>query len=127
MLKFENTFGSFSVDDLDKAHTFYSKVTGIKTERSNMGLRLLLPQGGTVFLYQKQDHRPASFTVLNFVVQNLGQAMEQLKSKGVEFEYYQGLTHDDRVMHGIAQNAGPDIAWFKDPAGNILSVLQEAD
>ena len=120
------TFSSFSVDDLSRAQKFYAEVTGLKTEQNSMGLRLQLPGGGTVFLYPKKDHRPASFTVLNFVVGNLNEAMAQLKSRGVEFEYYKGLTDEDRVLRGIAQNKGPDIAWFKDPAGNILSVLQEA-
>lgn len=125
MFDTSKTFSSFSVDDLDKAQHFYSEVTGLETERSSMGLRLILHGGGTVFLYPKQDHMPASFTVLNFIVSDLSLAMKHLKSRGVEFEYYEGLTDEDRVLRGIAQNRGPDIAWFKDPAGNIISVLQE--
>lgn len=126
MFNITDSFSSFSVDDLDKAYKFYSEVTRLETERNSMGLRLMLPGGGTVFVYPKQDHLPASFTVLNFVVNNLKEAMEQLKSSGVEFEFYEGLTDEDKIMHGISQNRGPDIAWFKDPAGNIISVLQEA-
>ncbi len=126
MFSIRDTFSSFSVDDLDMAQKFYSEVTELETELSSMGLRLHLPDGGKVFLYPKQDHRPASFTVLNFIVSDLSKAMDQLKNKGVEFEYYEGLTDEDRIFRGIAQNRGPDIAWFKDPAGNIISVLQEA-
>ncbi len=126
MFDIRDTFSSFSVDDVDRAEKFYSEVTGLKTERNSMGLRLHLPGGGRIFLYPKQDHQPASFTVLNFVVSDLNEAMKQLKNRGVEFEYYPRLTDEDKIMHGIALNRGPDIAWFKDPAGNIISVLQEA-
>jgi catechol 2,3-dioxygenase-like lactoylglutathione lyase family enzyme len=124
-MKVKNSFSSFSVDNLDKAQKFYSEIAELETERSSMGLSLHLPGGGKVYVYPKQEHQPASFTVLNFVVSNLGEAMEQLKNRGVEFEYYEGLTDEDRILHGIAQNKGPDIAWFKDPSGNIISVLQE--
>ncbi len=127
MIEIKETFSSFSVDDLDKAEKFYSEVTGLETDRSNMGLRLQMPGGGTVFVYQKQDHLPASFTVVNFVVNDIDKAMEQLKGNGVVFEYYEGLTDENRISRGRSQNRGPDVAWFKDPAGNILSVLQEPE
>jgi predicted enzyme related to lactoylglutathione lyase len=127
MLTIISSFTSFSVDDLDKAYTFYSEVTGLHTERNSMGLRLHLPGGAITFVYPKQDHEPATFTVLNLVVNDLDEAMKQLKSRGVQFEYYEGLTDEDHIMHGITQNQGPDIAWFKDPAGNIISVLQEEE
>lgn len=126
MLDLSYTFSSFSVDDLNKAQQFYSEIAGLKTERNDMGLRLKMPGGGTVFIYQKQDHQPASFTIINFVVNDIDEAIEQLKSRGVEFEFYEGLTDEKKVHRGIALNRGPDIAWFKDPAGNILSVLQDA-
>jgi catechol 2,3-dioxygenase-like lactoylglutathione lyase family enzyme len=125
MLNIKSSFTSFSVNDLDKAYTFYSEVTGLPAERNSMGLRLHLPEGAIIFVYPKKDHQPATFTVLNFVVNDLAGAMEQLKSKGVQFEYYEGLTEEDNILHGIAQHRGPDIAWFKDPAGNIISILQE--
>ncbi len=124
MLDIRNTFSSFSVDDLEKAQEFYSVTIGLETERNKMGLRLLVPGGGTVFLYPRQDHHPASFTVLNFVVGDLDGVMQKLKNRGVEFEYYEGLTTENRVHRGLEQKRGPDIAWFKDPAGNIISVLQ---
>jgi catechol 2,3-dioxygenase-like lactoylglutathione lyase family enzyme len=127
MLNIRSTFSSFSVDDLDRAERFYSDVTGLHAERNSMGLKLHLPGGAMVFVYPKQDHKPATFTVLNFVVNDLGEAMKHLKSRGVQFEYYEGLTDEDHIMHGIAQNRGPDIAWFKDPAGNIISILQELE
>jgi len=127
MLNIKSSFTSFSVNDLDKAYTFYSDVTGLRAERNIMGLRITLPGGAMVFAYPRQDHQPATFTVLNFVVSDLAEAMMHLKSRGVQFEYYEGLTDEDHIMHGIAQKQGPDIAWFKDPAGNIISILQEED
>lgn len=127
MIKINETFSSFSVNDLDSAEKFYSEVTGLKTERNSMGLQMQMPGGGRVFVYQKQDHLPATFTVLNFIVDNIHKVMEQLKDQGVVFEYYKGLTDENRISHGISQNRGPDVAWFKDPAGNILSVLQEPE
>ena len=125
MLNFKHSFSSFSVDNLDRANQFYSAVTGLRTERSSMGLRLFLNNEATVFVYEKKEHRPASFTILNFVVSNLDETVSQLKSKGVELEHYDGLTDGTGIHRGLASNNGPDIAWFKDPAGNILSVLQE--
>jgi catechol 2,3-dioxygenase-like lactoylglutathione lyase family enzyme len=127
MLNIKSSFTSFSVNDLDKAYSFYSEVAGLHAERNSMGVRLHLPGGAMVFLYPKQDHEPATFTVLNLVVNDLGKAIKQLKSMGVQFEYYEGLTDEDNVLHGLAHNRGPDIAWFKDPAGNIISVLQEEE
>lgn len=125
MLSFNHIFTSFSVDNLDKATQFYSEVIGLKTERTDMGLSLFYNGEGRGFVYEKQNHRPASFTVLNFVVSDIDAAIDQLKHHGVQLEYYQGLTNESRIHRGIASKAGPDIAWFKDPAGNILSVLQE--
>lgn len=126
MMNFNSIFYSFSVDNLNNAQQFYSEIIGLKTERNDMGLRLLLPGGATAFIYQKQDHQPASFTILNFEVSDIDEAVKYLNNKGVELEYYEGLTDENRMHRGIALNTGPDIAWFRDPAGNILSVLQEA-
>ena len=127
MLKVKAAFSGFSVDDLAKSNEFYTKVLGLKVDDEGMGLSLHLPDGGTVFIYPKHDHQPATFTILNFVVENIDAAVDELKSRGVSFERYEGSPQDEKgILHGRSQNMGPDIAWFKDPAGNILSVLQDA-
>ena len=120
------TFGGFSVDSMEKAKEFYIGVLGLKIEDETMGLQLELPGGGKLFVYQKDDHQPATFTVLNFVVDDIDQAIDDLVEKGVTFEIYDSMPapQDEKgVLRGKAANQGPDIAWFKDPAGNILSVL----
>jgi predicted enzyme related to lactoylglutathione lyase len=84
-----------------------------------------LPGGGTAFAYPKDDHQPATFTLLDFVVDDIDEAVDELKSRGVSLERYEGMPQDQKgIMRGIAHQMGPDIAWFKDPAGNILAVLQ---
>lgn len=129
MFKAVATFSGFSVDDLAKAKDFYTKKLGLKLEDETMGLQLRLPGGGNVFIYDKPDHQPATFTILNFVVTSIDEAVDELKEEGITFEDYDlgnGAKTDEKgVMRGIAAKQGPDIAWFKDPAGNILSVLQE--
>jgi hypothetical protein len=90
-----------------------------------MGLNLKLPGGGRVFVYEKPDHKPASYTALNFVVKDIDEAVEALTKKSVEFEKYDGMHQDEKgVARPPKPEYGPPIAWFKDPAGNILSVLQ---
>ncbi len=127
MLKVKAAFSGFSVDDLAKSNEFYTKALGLKVDDEGMGLSLHLPDGGTVFIYPKHDHQPATFTILNFVVENIDDAVDELKSRGVSFERYEGSPQDEKgILRGRSQNMGPDIAWFKDPAGNILSVLQDA-
>ena len=111
-------FSSFSVDDLAAAKKFYGDTLGLKTDDQPEGLGLQLEGGGRVFLYPKEDHVPATFTVLNFLVEDIEKAVEQLAGRGVSFERYPET--DDK---GINRGAGPDIAWFKDPAGNFLAVL----
>ena len=123
MLKANAVFGSFSVDNLKKASQFYSETLGLKVDENEMGLNINLPHGGMVFVYQKDDHRPASYTTLNFDVDDVDEAVEHLKSHGVKFEFYGGMTDKNGIARGITNGYGPDIAWFKDPAGNILSVL----
>ena len=128
MFKAQAAFSGFSVDDLDKAKEFYTKPLGLKLDNDNMGLELVLPGGGKLFIYPKDDHQPATFTVLNFVVADIDEAVDELKSQGVEFERYDDMpgSQDEKgIMRGLQANQGPDIAWFKDPAGNILSVLQD--
>lgn len=126
MVSILSSFSGFSVNDLAKAKQFYSTTLGLSVEDTGMGLRIQLPGNGTVFLYPKENHQPATFTVLNFVVENIDTAVDDLKSKGVEFEIYEGFHQDEKgIARGRAANMGPDIAWFKDPAGNILAVLQD--
>jgi catechol 2,3-dioxygenase-like lactoylglutathione lyase family enzyme len=127
MLKVKTAFSGFSVDDLAKSNEFYAKTLGLKVDDEGMGLRLHLPDGGTVFIYPKHDHQPATFTILNFMVENIDDAVDELKSRGITFERYEGSPQDEKdILRGRSQQMGPDIAWFKDPAGNILSVLEDA-
>jgi len=124
MFKAKAGFGGFSVDDAAKAKQFYSEILGLKVTEE-MGLELHLPQGGSIFVYEKENHEPATFTVLNLEVDDIDAAVEELSRRGVTFERYEGFNQDEKAIgRGIAAKMGPDIAWFKDPAGNILSVLQ---
>ncbi len=127
MLKDSGAFSGFSVDDLDKAMKFYGETLGLGVEQNPMGLQIKFAGGNSVFAYQKDDHKPAEYTMLNFVVDDIDKTVDELATKGVEFEKYASMHQDERgIARGIAANMGPDIAWFKDPAGNILSVLKEA-
>ena len=119
-------FSGFSVDDQEKAKEFYTGVLGLELDNEEMGLTFKLPGGGSVFVYPKEDHQPASFTILNFVVDGIDEAVDTLAGKGVEFEHYDGQMKTDEkgIARGKSQNMGPDIAWFKDPAGNILAILE---
>jgi catechol 2,3-dioxygenase-like lactoylglutathione lyase family enzyme len=128
MFKAKAAFSGFSVDDLAKAKEFYTHTLGLKVDAQGIGLGLHLPDGGTVFVYPKEDHQPATFTILNFEVDNIDAAVDELTNRGVQFEHYEGdlKTDEKGVARGLSQNMGPDIAWFKDPAGNILSVLQDS-
>jgi len=121
MLKSNKAFSSFSVDDLDRAQEFYGNKLGLNVKKSKEGLELHLGDAD-VFLYPKPNHTPASFTVLNFLVDNIDTAVDELRKTGIGFEKYEGSIKTDEK--GIHRNGGPAIAWFKDPAGNILSVLQ---
>lgn len=125
MFKAKSAFSGFSVDDLAKAKDFYAGMLGVKTESNEMGLRLDLPGGSTVFVYEKKNHVPATFTILNFEVEDIDQAVGELAGRGIKFERYDGDVKTDAkgIARGKAQKQGPDIAWFKDPAGNFISVL----
>ncbi len=127
MIKTQAVFSGFSVDDMAKAKDFYTKILGLEVADEDMGLRLQLPGGGTVFIYNKADHQPPTFTILNFVVDDIDTAVDELARLGVQFEQYDdGLKTDEKgIARGRAVDMGPDIAWFKDPAGNIISVLQD--
>jgi predicted enzyme related to lactoylglutathione lyase len=122
MFKASKAFSSFSVDDLPKAKEFYSRTLGLKVSESAEGLELHPAGDAGVFIYPKPNHKPATFTVLNFMVDDIDAAVDELKKTGVRFEKYEGEIKTDKK--GIHHNGGPAIAWFKDPAGNILSVLQ---
>ena len=116
-------FSGFAVDDLDQARHFYGETLGLETSERNGLLFLHLAGGRDTLVYPKPSHTPADYTILNFPVDDIEAAVDELAARGVRFERYDGAGQDDR---GISRGGGPDIAWFRDPAGNILSVLQEA-
>ena len=122
MFKDTRAFSGFSVDDLRKAKQFYGQTLGLEVAEKPEGLELHIAGGARVFLYPKPNHTPASFTVLNFPVENIETAVDELNNRGVRFEKYEGALETDEK--GIFRGGGPRIAWFKDPAGNILSVLE---
>lgn len=128
MIDGTKAFSGFSVDDASKAKRFYADTLGLDVEETPMGLRLKIGGGNAIFIYAKPNHEPASFTVLNFPVDNIDKAVDELAGKGVEFEHYSGdlQTDEKGIARGLAEGRGPDIAWFKDPAGNVLSVLQDS-
>ena len=124
MFKDIKAFSGFSVRDLSKAKEFYSRTLGLEVSEMPEGLELHIAGGARIFIYPKPNHTPATFTILNFPVDDIEQAVDGLSKRGVRFEHYnQGDLKTDEK--GIARGPGPTIAWFKDPAGNILSVLQE--
>lgn len=125
MLKDSHAFSSFSVNDLAKAKEFYAGTLGVEVSEDSMGLHLKIAGGNPVFVYPKDDHQPATYTVLNFPVDDIDKAVADLQAKGISLEHYEGMTDKDGVARGRSKNMGPDMAWFKDPDGNILSVLQE--
>jgi catechol 2,3-dioxygenase-like lactoylglutathione lyase family enzyme len=126
-LMFKNTkaFSGFSVNDLQKAKEFYGQTLGLDVSESHGLLQLHIAGGTTILMYPKENHTPATFTILNFPVDNIEQAVDDLARRGVHFESYNegDLVTDEK---GIFRGGGPKIAWFKDPAGNILSVLEES-
>lgn len=123
MLSINSAFSGFSVDDIEKAKHFYADVIGLKiTEMKGMGMYMDIPNTTSVFVYPKPDHEPASYTILNFKVSDITDAVTQLTEAGAQFERYDNMNQDEK---GIADHGTHLIAWFKDPAGNILSVIQE--
>jgi catechol 2,3-dioxygenase-like lactoylglutathione lyase family enzyme len=124
MVATRRVFGSFSVDDIDAARRFYGDTLGMRVSAVTDGGPLWLqgPGGQDTLVYLKPDHAPASFTVLNLSVDGAEQAVDELTERGVRFERYEGLETDER---GIYRDERHAIAWFTDPAGNILSVVQE--
>ena len=122
MLKNTKAFSGFSVDDVEVAKKFYGDTLGLDVSEENGMLSLHIAGGAEVLAYPKPNHVPAEFTILNFPVDDVEATVDELTAKGVTFERYEGMAQDDK---GIMRGHGPDIAWFKDPAGNVLSVLAE--
>jgi catechol 2,3-dioxygenase-like lactoylglutathione lyase family enzyme len=122
MLADSHGFSGFSTNDIAGARRFYAETLGLEVTDSDGVLNPHLAGGGRVVVYPKPNHEPASFTVLNFPVEDVSQAVDALTAAGVHFERYEGLEQDER---GIMRGQGPTIAWFTDPAGNILSVLED--
>jgi len=125
MLGDGRAFSSFAVDDLERARAFYEETLGVRTTTQEMGFMTLHLEGGArpTMVYPKPDFTPATYTILNFAVSDVEQTVDALTARGVRFERYDGFEQDEK---GIARDPrGPAIAWFKDPAGNVLAVLDE--
>jgi predicted enzyme related to lactoylglutathione lyase len=127
MLKAKTAYSGFSVRDLAQAKDFYVKMLDLTVEDQGIGARIRLPGGGSAFFYPKADHEPATFTILNFAVDDIDQAADDLTRKGVKFEKYTGdiATDAKGILRGKEMKRGPNIAWFKDPSGNIFSILED--
>jgi catechol 2,3-dioxygenase-like lactoylglutathione lyase family enzyme len=123
MFKDTHAFSGFSVNDIPRAKHFYGETLGLNVSEEYGMLQLQLATGATVLVYPKENHEPASFTILNFPVADVEQAVDRLTEAGVPFEHYAGDLQTDEK--GIFRGEGPTIAWFRDPAGNILSVLED--
>lgn len=123
MFKDVAAFSGFSAPDLPQIKEFYGTTLGLEVAETDGLVELKLGGGTSVLVYPKENHEPATFTILNFPVTNVETAVDELMKRGVSFERYDGFPQDEK---GIMRGHGPDIAWFKDPAGNILSVLSES-
>jgi catechol 2,3-dioxygenase-like lactoylglutathione lyase family enzyme len=125
MFRDSHAFAGFSVDDIDAARSFYADVLGLRVDEADGMLTLRLAGGGRVLLYPKQDHQPATFTVLNLPVDDIDAAVTALAAAGVTLERYEGMPQDERgIVRPPDPSYGPPIAWLRDPAGNIVSVLE---
>lgn len=122
MLNFSTAFSSFSVNDLGAAIQFYTEVLGLKVEKGDMYITLILSEENHVMVYPKPNHTPATYTALNFMVEDTEKAVDELTVKGVKFEQYDGVIKTDEK--GISSGWGRKQAWFKDPAGNVFSIVQ---
>ena len=127
MFKDTKAFSGFAVDDMKKAKEFYGETLGVDTTVMDEHLMSLdLAGDRTTIVYERPGHTPADYTILNFPVDDIDGTVDELTKRGVSFERYDGFEQDEKgINRGIAAGAGPDIAWFKDPAGNVLSVLKE--
>jgi catechol 2,3-dioxygenase-like lactoylglutathione lyase family enzyme len=121
MFKDTKAFSGFAVDDLQKARAFYAETLGIETSEEDGLLTLNLAGDRPTLVYEKPDFTPATYTILNFPVDDIDAAVDELSARGVRFERYEGFEQDER---GVFRGGGPLIAWFTDPAGNVLSVLE---
>lgn len=124
MLTSTKAFSGFAVPDVDAARRFYGDTLGLEVSEEHGLLTLHLAGGHDVLVYPKPDHSPASFTILNFAVGDIDATVDELAGTGVEFERYDGFEHDERGV--VRAEGGPPIAWFTDPAGNILAVLEDS-
>lgn len=122
MLGSAMAYSGFSVDDVPAAKRFYGETLGLKVSEANGMLTLHIQGGGNILVYPKPDHTPATFTILNFPVEDIDATVDELTKRGIRFQRYEGAQQDER---GIHREFGPPIAWFTDPAGNVLSVIQE--
>jgi catechol 2,3-dioxygenase-like lactoylglutathione lyase family enzyme len=122
MLRYRHAFSGFSTNDIEAARRFYGDILGVDVEEANGMLTLRLGGGQAVLIYPKPDHAPATYTALNFEVEDIEASVDDLLASGISFERYGAESGQDE--RGIARGWGPPIAWFKDPAGNILSVIQ---
>lgn len=126
MFQYSAVFSSFSVNDIQEVAAFYKEVLGFSVKNNPMGiLEFKIPNANNIIIYPKPDHQPAVFTVLNIPVENIDEAVDHLQREGVQFEQYKGKIATDEKGICRSNGRGPNIAWFKDPAGNILSILQE--
>jgi catechol 2,3-dioxygenase-like lactoylglutathione lyase family enzyme len=123
MLRESKAFSGFSVDDVPRAREFYGDTLGLETSLEDDIMTIQLAGGGQVIAYPKDDHVPATFTILNFPVDDIEAAVDALSERGIEFERYEEVA-SDFDERGIFRGGGPLIAWFKDPAGNVLSVIK---
>lgn len=126
MLPSTEAFSGMSTNDIEAAREFYGSTLGLTVTDGGMGAILLhLDSGAVVYVYPKQDHAPASYTVLNFPVDDIDATVDELVGKGVVFEWYEGAYQDGKgIARGKSVDRGPDIAWFTDPAGNIIAVME---
>jgi catechol 2,3-dioxygenase-like lactoylglutathione lyase family enzyme len=122
MLEHSKAFSGFSVDDIAKARQFYGETLGLRVTEENGLLTLHTAGDRDTVVYPKDDHTPATYTILNFPVEDVDKTVDELTARGVRFERYEGFEQDEK---GVFRGQGPLIAWFKDPAGNILSVIQQ--
>jgi catechol 2,3-dioxygenase-like lactoylglutathione lyase family enzyme len=124
MFRDSQAYSGFSTNDIPKTRTFYGETLGLNVTEENGMLTLHLATGGNVLIYPKDNHEPATYTVLNFPVKDIDSAVDRLTGLGISFEHYTDSGQDER---GINRQWGPPIAWFKDPSGNILSVIEESE
>ena len=123
IIKSSKAFAGFSTNDIARTKAFYADTLGLEVTEENGMLTLHLTGGTTVLIYPKDNHEPATFTVLNFPVDDIDKAVDELSARAVRFEGYEGMDQDAR---GVMRDQGPAIAWFTDPAGNIISVIEDS-